>query len=229
MIVGWMEWYGMTSQQLMSRWSFSHRSLLTKLTFAPKRRLYARFKAIHFLCLNSTTRNPSTKSEFEFEFVQNTTFQPMVLIQLVSLTFGIPEIPINAHYIRCIGWLLRVPSQGYHHFPHDKDELKPSRQEPAEVLSIFVSSFERSDIGGVTPPTELPDGSFLVTWCWMFGQRKAFHIWTCFCSWVFVCFCLHFQMFDIQKFMLCIVLLFAKSMLQSCFPWIWQFVCDFKV
>ena len=59
------------------------------------------------------------------------------------------------------------------YFWDPKNELKPSRQEPAEVLPIFVSSFERSDIGGVTPPTELPDGSFLVTWCWMFGQRKA--------------------------------------------------------
>ena len=28
--------------------------------------------------------------------------------------------PIFTHYIRCIwGWLLRVPSQGYHHFPYD--------------------------------------------------------------------------------------------------------------
>ena len=28
--------------------------------------------------------------------------------------------PINTHYIRCIwGWLLRVPSQGYHHFPYE--------------------------------------------------------------------------------------------------------------
>ena len=28
--------------------------------------------------------------------------------------------PTNTHYIRCIwGWLLRVPSQGYHHFPYE--------------------------------------------------------------------------------------------------------------
>ena len=34
---------------------------------------------------------------------------------------GSPGIyPINTHYIRCIwGWLLRVPSQGYHHFPYE--------------------------------------------------------------------------------------------------------------
>ena len=32
----------------------------------------------------------------------------------------IGKYPINTHYIRCIwGWLLRVPSQGYHHFPYD--------------------------------------------------------------------------------------------------------------
>ena len=28
--------------------------------------------------------------------------------------------PINTHYIRCIwGWLLRLPCQGYHHFPYE--------------------------------------------------------------------------------------------------------------
>ena len=30
------------------------------------------------------------------------------------------EYPINTHYIRCKwGWLIRVPSQGYHEFPYD--------------------------------------------------------------------------------------------------------------
>ncbi len=31
---------------------------------------------------------------------------------------------INTHYIRCIwGWLLRVPSQGYHHLPYEKKNI----------------------------------------------------------------------------------------------------------
>ena len=31
---------------------------------------------------------------------------------------------INTHYISCIwGWLLRVPSQGYHHFPYDSRDI----------------------------------------------------------------------------------------------------------
>ena len=32
--------------------------------------------------------------------------------------------PINTHYIRCI-WGLRVPSQGYHHFPYEYQIREP--------------------------------------------------------------------------------------------------------
>ena len=55
---------------------------------------------------------------------------------------------INTHYIRCIwGWLLRVPSQGYHHFPYDSwwfftnpFEKNMSLSKWVKLMFIFTSS-----------------------------------------------------------------------------------------
>ena len=51
----------------------------------------------------------------------------------VSKIIGI--YPIDIHHIRCIwGWLLRVPSQGYHHFPHGKKLSNYQIHKTSEVL-----------------------------------------------------------------------------------------------
>ena len=42
--------------------------------------------------------------------------------------------PINTHYIRCIwGRLLRVPSQGYQHFPYDRVSAQFSTSLPVDL------------------------------------------------------------------------------------------------
>ena len=53
--------------------------------------------------------------------VKNATFFPPFRGTISTTIFrGSTQIHIKTHYIRCIwGWLLRVPSQGYHNFPNE--------------------------------------------------------------------------------------------------------------
>ena len=65
---------------------------------------------------------------------KNTTVIGKMLVPLACLTptrsplKGDIPYQINTHYIRCIrGWLLRVPSQGYHHFPYETETMKRNK------------------------------------------------------------------------------------------------------
>ena len=58
--------------------------------------------------------------------------------------------PINTHYIRCIwGWLLRVPCQGYHHFPYEWNCLQITnhmeyRQTKLSSLGVLTGEYWRN-------------------------------------------------------------------------------------
>ena len=164
-------------------WSFSPIGrLLSKLTFAPKRRVYVMIIFLFWTVQLGTCQPKVSLSLFCAEHYLSTNGQ----FNWFPLIFGIPKTNKV--------WFQRV-------------QLKPMGLcRTTEVLSIFASSLERSDI---TSPCELPDGSFLVTWCWMFGQGKAFWIWPDVFVHGFVCVGLRFQVFHIQNFMLCIYVLFS--------------------
>ncbi len=57
--------------------------------------------------------------------------------------------PMNTHYIRCYwGWLLRVPSQGYHHFPFDCWGWK-KQHHPGTITEYHLPSHYYHDIIGL--------------------------------------------------------------------------------
>ena len=79
---------------------------------------------------------------------------PNCLTPQAALWTGI--YPINTQYIRCIwGWLLRVPSQGYHQFPYDfKPPKKISQAESWKGVGVSHGVSVAQVVNkGFDPPT----------------------------------------------------------------------------
>ncbi len=134
--------------------------------------------------LGATLRPPHQKKNqrrpaaFSWHRIQPAKSGDLVQMMLVHL---------NNHYIRCIqGWLLRVPSQGYHHFPYDKwcgrwwfqpelDHFHRWRWKTKICLKLettiwesFTFNFFRSCSGGGQSTFNMPGPISLVTLaCWL--------------------------------------------------------------
>lgn len=162
----------------------------------------------YFLVLNSTTRNLSTKSEFEFVLFRTLPFNQWS-IQLVSLNFWDPK---------------------------DEQRLVPTS--PTQTNGALHNNWGAIHFCFI--PWAIRHHLALWAAGRLFSCYLMLDVWTrqgvlnltgCFCSW----FCMCWSTFsgvshtELYVMYLCIVFLFAKSMLQLCFPWVRQFNCDFKV
>ena len=97
--------------------------------------------------------------------------------------------PTNTHHIRCIwGWLLRVPSQGYHHFPyvsrfhqlHEK-ELWVLIEELGETCDPIEGAFHITSYAtpgmcskfllSASPPGEVGGESWFPTQIWNYAKN----------------------------------------------------------